>query len=929
VRHDARPSARCRRIPAEETTVIGQTLGPYRVVSKLGSGGMGEVYRARDTKLGREVALKVLPAALASDPDRLMRFDREARTLAALNHPHIAQVYGIEESGPPGGVRAIVMELVDGEDLSQRMARGALPPDEALPIARQITEALEAAHDAGIVHRDLKPANVKVRPDGAVKVLDFGLAKALAPEGTGALTGDAADSPTVTSPALTQRGVILGTVAYMAPEQARGRPVDRRADVWAFGVVLFEMLTGTRLFTGDDLSDTMAAVLRQPIVLAALPSDTPAAVRWLLGRCLERDPRQRLRDIGEARVALEGVIAGTLTDEPAAPLVAPSVVSPQRSRLPWILLAATVLVAAFLLWPRSSPTESPGPATRIVSPIGVPGSLMVDAGPAAVLSPDGRTIVFRVLQNSVPRLFVRRLDQLEATELAGTENATNPFFSPDGTRLGFFASGGLRTIAVVGGATTTLADAGTGRGAAWDGNGEILFQSSLLPETPLVRITGAGALTDRGTTLAPGEVTHRWPQILPDGRVLYSSHSSVSDWNNGTLSVQVEPGGPGKVLLRGAYHGRYVETGHLLYVHAGTLYGVRVDPERLDVVSQPVALVDNVVATPATGGAQYSMASDGTLVYVPGDPSGADGSMYWMTAEGRTSPLKTTPGAWGNPRFSPDGRLLAMQLTYGSHDQIVIYDWANDRLAQLTHDAANHRQPVWTPDGQRIVYSSDAGGPDTSNLYWRRADGSGTAERLTNGPTRQAAPDIHPDGRSIAYSEAAGATPADLWLLPLEGTEATGRTPGTPRVLLSTPALETLPAFSPDGRWIAYMSSEQGSFEIYVRRFEGEGGPWRVSNNGGAHPIWSRKSNELLYTIDDQIMTVPYRVVNDSFQPERSRPWSPVRYATAGPTRKFDLHPDGSRTAVASPDSSGAATYDTVVFIFNFFGELRRRLPGG
>jgi tRNA A-37 threonylcarbamoyl transferase component Bud32 len=499
----------------------GSRLGAFEIITLIGAGGMGQVYRARDTRLDRDVAIKVLPESIVHDADRLARFEREAKVLAALNHALIAHVYGFEHIG---STRAIVMELVEGSTLEERIAQGPIPVGDAIRIARQIAEALETAHELGIIHRDLKPANIKLTTRGAssprsgdsrverrlsaadvedctVKVLDFGLAKAL---DTISGAGDALNSPTLTNRA-TEIGTILGTAAYMAPEQARGKTVDRRADVWAFGVVLYEMLTGSRLFKGEDISDTMAAVLRQPIAFGALPPATPAAVRALLERCLEREPRQRLRDIGEARVALERVIAGPADIAPAAAATVAHAPSRARTLLPWLLFAAAAAALVAVLGPsaRSPASSAPAPVTRVISSIGVPGSLMLDAGPAAVLSPDGRTIVLRVRQGNTPKLYVRRLDQLEPMPLAGTEHATNPFFSPDGTQIGFFASGALKTMPIAGGATTTITDAGTGRGAAWDANGEIIFQSSLYPQTPLVRITASGARTDRGTTLAP------------------------------------------------------------------------------------------------------------------------------------------------------------------------------------------------------------------------------------------------------------------------------------------------------------------------------------------------------------------------------------------------------------------------------------------
>jgi Protein kinase domain/WD40-like Beta Propeller Repeat len=920
----------------------GTRLGSYEIIASLGAGGMGEVYRARDTRLDRQVAIKVLPDSVVVAADRLARFDREAKVLATLNHPLIAQVYGFEHSG---NSRAIVMELIDGPTLEECIAQGPIAIPDALRVARQIAEAIEAAHDLGIIHRDLKPANIKLllrgarsprTPDGrlerrllpsdvedcTVKVLDFGLAKAVDEP----VNADPLNSPTLTARA-TELGTVLGTAAYMAPEQARGKIVDKRADVWAFGVVLYEMLTATRLFKGDGVSDTMAAVLRQPIAFTALPDGTPAAVRALLERCLERDPRQRLRDIGEARITLERILANSAGSDTVATGVAPvPAPSPARTLLPWLLFAATAAALAAVLVPRQSSTPgTPAVVTRLSTSIGVPGHLAVDAGPAAVLSHDGRTIVLRVRHDNTTRLYARRLDQLTPVELAGSEHAANPFLSPDGSKVGFFASGGLKTMPIAGGATTTLTDASTGRGAAWDLNGDILFQSSLLFRTPLVRITATGVRTDRGTTLAPEEMTHRWPQILPGGKVLYSGHTDVSNWDSGTLRVETTPGAPGKIVLRGGYHGRYVPTGHLLYVHAGTLYGVRFDLERLEVTSSPVPIIERIAATHISGSAQYSFGSDGTLAYIPGNPTSADARIFWMTARGETSALETTPGAWGNPRFSPDGKRIAMQVAYGSHDQIAIYDIESDRLTQLTSDAANHLNPIWTPDGRRIVYSSDAGGGGSQSIYWRSADGSGKVGRLSTSPGRQITASMHPSGRFILYSEAT----SGLSILPLQGNPEKGWMAGTPRALGDGKAFEGSGAFSKDGRLVAYMSMASGSFEIYVRPVEGEGGPWRVSTSGGAHPTWSKTASELLFTTEDQIMTVPYQYDGRVFKSGTPRPWSSVRYVTAGPTRKFDLHPDGKRVIVASPDTTGVTAHDKVVFVLNFFGELERLLPPG
>jgi serine/threonine-protein kinase len=925
----------------------GTRIGPYEISGRLGAGGMGEVYRARDTRLDRQVAIKVLPDAVVDDEDRLTRFEREARVLATLNHPLIAQVYGFEQSA---GISAIVMELVEGPTLEECITQRPLPVPAALRIARQIAEALEAAHELGIVHRDLKPANIKLLPggvrptrqghdgverrlssadveDGTVKVLDFGLAKSL----DSIAVTDGSSSPTVTARA-TELGVILGTAAYMAPEQARGRFVDKRVDVWAFGVVLYEILTGTRLFKGADASDTLAAVLRQPIDFTSLPHGVPAAVLALLERCLERDPRQRLRDIGEARISLEQVLSGR-----SLQVAAPDTSQPSSWRaaslLPWLLFAGTAaaLTAALTLQP-AAPPRAPAGVTRLTAAIGVPGSLAVDTGPAAVLSPDGRTIVLCVRRDGTTRLYTRSLDQLEPVELAGTEHATHPFFSPDGRQVGFFASGGLKTMPIAGGATTTVTDAATGRGAAWDPNGEILFQPSLLPESPLLRVRATGGRTDRATTLAPNEGTHRWPQVLTGGGVLYSGHADVSNWDRATLRIQTTPGTPGKIVLRGGYHGRYVPTGHLLYVHAGTLYGARFDMQRLEVTSSPAPIIGRIASTHISGSAQFSLATDGTLAYIPGDAPSADSRIHWVTPRGETSMLATMPGAWGNPRFSPDGRYVALQVAYGSHDHIAVYDIEANRVTQLTTDAANHAYPIWMPNSRDLFYSSDGGADGTTALYLQRADGSGEPQRVIASRGRLVPGSVHPSGRFVVYSVTTADAHSTIHVVPIAETPGKGWTAGTPRALDGGSDFEGLSALSPDGRLVAYMQispRDAGAFGVYVRPLEGEGGPWRVSIGTGAHPVWSKTSRELLFTTEDQIMTVPYAYDGREFTYGTPRPWTSIRYVTAGPTRMYDLHPDGTRILAAGPHAGRPIVHDKVVFVLNFFDELAALLPPG
>ena len=909
----------------------GSRLGAYEVLSALGAGGMGEVYRARDTKLKREVALKVLPEAFASDPDRLARFQREAELLATLNHPNIAAVYGLEDAG---GVVAIVLELVEGDTLADRIARGPVPVHEAIEIAMRIADALEAAHEQGIVHRDLKPANIKVRDDGTVKVLDFGLAKAMDPAPSSA--AKAMNSPTLSIHA-TQAGVILGTAAYMSPEQARGRAVDRRADIWAFGVVLYEMLTGRRAFDGDDISITLANVLKDDVSWQALPADLPAPVRRLLRRCLEKDPRRRLNSIGDARLELDEAGSPADGDGVLAPTpVAAAVIPAWRRALPWAVagLACAVAVVILLQWApwRAAP---PARTTRVSVEIGAEASLSWNiSGSATILSPDGAVLAFVAQKNTsdAPHLFVRRLDQLRASPLAGTEDAASPFFSPDGQWIAFFANGKLKKISVTGGAAVTLCDAPAGRGGTWADDGTIVYSPANLAGINLMRVSAAGGKPDRLTTLEQGEVTQRFPQILPGGKaVLFMSHNAIGNYEDANLVVQPLPAGSRKVIVHGGYNGRYVSSGHLLYLHSGTLFAAPFDVNRLELTGPPVPVVEGVASGPG-GGAQFALSSNGTLVYEPGQSStDVERDIYWMDRDGKTTMLRSTLADWSNIMFAPDGRRLALDIADGAMDHVWVYEWARDTLSRLTLGAGIDYKPVWTPDSRRIVFSSQRDGG--FNLYWQRADGTDDAQRLTRSKNNQYPASWHPTGKLLAYSEMRPETNWDLMILPIEGDEASGWKPGEPRVLLSTGFVEGEPMFSPDGRWLAYISEKTGRPEVYVRPFPGPGGEWQISANGGNTPTWSRSRRELFYTTsDNRIMVSEYTVEGDAFRADKSRVWSDALYRSRPRGfpffRSFDLHPDGERFALAK--LAGAVNrpkVDKVVLIFNFFDELRRVAP--
>jgi len=902
-------------------------LGPYEILSAIGAGGMGEVYRANDTNLKRAVAIKILPDLFAADPDRVARFQREAELLAALNCVNIAQIYGLEKTGDSV---ALVLELVEGETLADRIGRGPIPVEEALPIARQIADALAAAHEHGIIHRDLKPANIKVRPDGTVKVLDFGLAKLNDAAAGQTVSRGGSLPPTITTPAqMTGVGVLLGTAAYMSPEQARGATVDRRTDVWAFGCVLYEMLTGTRLFDGGTVSDALAAVLKTEPQWTALPANTPAPIRRLLRRCLEKDRRRRLESAADARLEIEE--AATPSEEASAARSASPRVSLWRHTAPWAIAGLFIIatLAVLVAW---SPWRTPTPVTpvRLNADLGADASLLTDQGPAAVLSPDGERLAFTARPNAGgdPQLFVRRLRELQASPLPGTQGARNPFFSPDGDWIGFFAGGKLKKVATVGGAVVTLCNAENGRGGDWGEDGTIIFSPNNTPMVTLFRVSAAGGTPEPVSTLGPDEATHRWPQIIGGGKaVLYSAARSQTAWEEGWIVVQPLPAGMSKIVLRAGYFGRYLPSGHITYVHEGTLFAVPFDLDRLEVTGKSVPVLENVGASPdVTGGGQVAFSRGGTLVYSTGVRQSLDAPLVWMTRDGKTTPLRPAAVNWANPSFSPDGRTLVMYINDGAQSDVWTYEVARDTLSRLTFDAGKDVAPIWTADGRRITFTSNRGDKNALNIYWQRADGTGQPQRLTDSKNNQTPVSWHPSGKFLAFFEQVSQKRYDLMILPMEGDESAGWKPGTPTVFLSTPFSEQFAVFSPDGRWLAYHSDESGRPEIYVRPFPGPGGKWQISADGGVLPRWSRARNELLFEgPDDRLMVASYKTQSDTFVPDKPRVWSPRPFGGRDIGWDFELHPDGERAVVAPvPDAVAPVKQDKVVFVFDFLDDLRR-----
>ncbi|MGI8784254.1 MAG: protein kinase domain-containing protein [Acidobacteriota bacterium] len=897
-------------------TLSGRTrLGHYEIIRLLGSGGMGEVYRATDTKLHRDVALKVLPEEFSRDADRMARLEREAQILASLNHPNIAAIHGLEESN---GVRALAMELVEGPTLAERIAAGPIPIDEALTLAKQIAAALEYAHDRGIIHRDLKPANVKVTADGAVKVLDFGLAKVLEDERAAV---DATKSPTLTL-AATARGVILGTAAYMPPEQARGKPADKRSDIWAFGCVLYEMLAGTRAFQGETVSDILAAVLRADIDWRALPETTPASVHRLLRRCLDRDPKRRLQAVGEARIVLEDPLTGWDT---AAIETATAPRPPWQRSLPWAV-AATALAFALLAWSPWKKPPKPALPMRLSVQMGADVHLGSAGGARVILSPDGERLAF-VGRGTDQKwnIFVRPLDRLNATSLPGTQNARNLFFSPNGQWIAFFAEGKLKKISVQGEGPVTLCNSVYDLGGSWGDDDTIVFTVHNLGG--VYKVSSTGGTPEPLTTLdqKAGEITHRYPHLLPGSKaIIFTAHNSLGNFDDAMIVAQSLETGIRKTVVTGGYYGRYAPSGHLVYIHEGALFAVPFDLGRLEITGQRAPVSENVAIDSASG-AQFDISQTGTLVYLPHTVA-AGVSLHWMDQAGKMTPLLPARGNYLGPRVSPDGKRLAVVIDTGSSADIWIYEWQQDRLTRLTFDGGNHA-PIWTPDGGRIAFGSEKDG--APNIYWRRADGAGDAQRLTESKNSQIPYSWHPDGKILAFFEMNPRTGGDIWMLPLKGDEQSGWAPGKPELFLGGPAVEVRPVFSPDGRWVAYNSNESGKFEIYVRPFFGPGGKRQISMGGGVFPTWSPNGKELFYRTDDQrIWVCTYSASEHAFEAGRPRLWSQGQFTDRGVSPNFAIAPDGKRFAVLkAPDVEGEFGTDKVVFVLNFFDELRRVAP--
>jgi Tol biopolymer transport system component len=871
---------------------------------------MGEVYRAHDVKLGRDVAIKILPEALTWNVDRQARFEREARLLASLNHPNIATIHAAEDTE---GGRAIVMELVDGETLAQRIGRGPLTTSDALAIARQIADALDAAHEKGIVHRDLKPANIMITPAGAVKVLDFGLAKVT----TGDSSPEATASPTLAVEG-TQQGLIVGTAAYMSPEQARGQPVDKRTDIWSFGCVLYEMLAGRAVFPASTMSDVIAAVLTQDPDWHALPSTVLPRVRDLLRHCLQKDPKRRLRDAGDAIHAIEEASH----QSPNVPMSAVARRALMWRLLPWLVgafvLGAVIVGASVWVAPSRWSAASPPRVVQFnataagdeVDPSGVDRDVAISA--------DGARLVYVSGGPGRVRLATRALAELDARVLLEGGTARSPFFSPDGSWVGFFESfGALKKIAVTGGPVFDVSRSiGASRGASWSDDDTIIFATAD-PATGLMRVPAGGGEPEVLTRpdVAKGQLDHFWPEVLPGARGALFTIVSPGATDSGQIALLDLTTRTWRVLVGGGTHAQYV-SGYLIYGTTAGMSAVPFDLDRLQVTGSSVKVLDHVSVTPE-GALNAAVSREGTLAYTWTGSQVADRIPVWVSRDGGEERIAAPPRPYVYPRLSPDGTRLALEVWDQGRD-IWIWDIVRETLTRLTDSPGRDGFPVWTPDSRRLIFGSARNAP--ANLFWRAADGTGSEGQLTNSTRNQFPYSISPDGTQLLLREDDAATGTDIGLLSLDDRKLV-----TP--LIRTPFYELNAEISPNGRWLAYQSNESGQDEIYVRPFPNVGAArWQVSTAGGTRPLWARNGRELFYLAVNGVNSVP--VTTDvTFTAGRSTLLIDRRYfaPSAFVGRTYDVSHDGRRFLMIK--EIGSASSPRLVVVQHWVEDLARRVP--
>ncbi len=897
---NARRLLRENEVPILFGVTPGTRLGSYEIMALLGAGGMGQVYRARDTKLGREVAIKVLPEEFTNDQERLARFEREARLLAALNHPNIATLYGLEEHR---GKQLLAMELVAGQTLQEL---DVVPLDDALPLFRQLAEGLEAAHEQGIIHRDLKPSNIKITPDGRLKILDFGLAKALRGEEPSA---DVSKSPTFTKG--TTAGVIIGTAAYMSPEQARGKPNDRRTDVWAFGVVLYETLSGRSAFGRGDVPETLAAVLRDDLDWDALPARTPPSIRRLLRRCLERDQARRLRDIGDARLEIEEAMRAPET-QALSPGVAASALGRGRRLRAWATTAGWSLLTGLAVWGLTRPAPTASPATHRFA-IAAPASVRVED---VALSPDGRWLAFSGAREGRSQIYLRSMDQMEATPLSGSEGGHRPFFSPDAEWVGFTSGASttgdaaVRKVPRAGGAPVTICQGAFSDGM-WGADDIIALGSS----AGIQIVPASGGVPKPVTEVAEGEY-HGAPTLLPGGRV-----ALFYVWNGSLDTTQVEVVALETKERRRLLDGtspQFSTSGHLVFAWKGALWAAAFDPKSLSVGGEPTRIVERAEAI-SVGYVPYAVSNDASLVYAPPGAAPQELPVWVDRSSGHETPIGVSPGQFRFPRVSPDGSRIAFASGEAENRDVWLYDLRRSILSRFTVDPAQDADPLWTPDGRRLLFHSHRDG--AGNIYAQAADGTGEIERITAGPGEQVANAVSPDGRTLVFWIDDPDNGYDLYELALNGDR-------TPKPLVRTRANEASCAFSPDGRFIAYASDESGRSEIYVRPYpDVNGGKWQVSPGGGQAPVWNPRGGEIFFRIGRELRRVPVETAS-GFTAGASELLFEGAYKR-GPIdeQDYDIAPDGQRFLMikdTAADGAGAARSE-VVLVQNWVEELKER----
>ena len=856
-----------------QTLTIGTKLAHYEIKGHLGSGGMGDVYRATDGKLGRSVAIKIIPQDIAHDTERASQLKREARILASLNHPNIAAIYGLEEFE---GRNFLVMELVAGETLAERIARGPMALEEVLGVARQIAEALEAAHEEGVVHRDLKPANLKLMPDGKVKVLDFGLAKTFKPSRANLGLSDA--RLTIGPP--TNARMIFGTSGYMSPEQTKGQSVDRRCDIFSFGCVLYEMLTGVRTFSGDTFAETLTAVLSVEPDWTLLPEHTPASIKRLLRRCLHKDRNRRLQHIADACIEID---ESQIEAEGPEQLVA-SRGSSHAQRLPWVLVVMISLASLILVVAAVRYWRDPGPAETAEMRVDVVTPATADSVSFAI-SPDAHRLAFVASKDGVSFLWVRRLNSATAAQpLTGTEGASYPFWSPDSRSVGFFASGKLKRVDIDGGLPQTLADAALGRGGAWSPDGLILFA----PEGagPLYRVPASGGDSIEATKVQPPQIgSHRFPNFLPftGGRrqFLFYGYGTTPDVQGiyiGSLdSLET------RRLTAADTAGAYMPGGWLVFIRQGTLVARRIDLEHDELTGDPVKLADNVNFETTLYVGAFSISRTGIVAYRSGGASWRQ--LTWFDRGGKVlgtlgMPNQNNPN---NPEVSPDGRRVALDSWILGKADVWIVD--ADRTTRFTSAQEDNEWAIWSPDGRQIVFDSSRRGPP--DLYLKPSNGATAEELLLETPQTKGANDWSSDGKFILYSSLDPKTGQDLWVLPMTGERK-------PQIFLKTVFDERNGQFSPDRRWIAYESNESGQSEVYVRPFPGPGGQWQISAGGGVQPRWKSDGRELYYiALNGKLMAAPIALQADAVEPGTPLALFPTRGVVTTARQQYDVAPDG------------------------------------